>query len=166
MLVVALAWGKKIWKENKKIWCVCVVRISLVFQGGFSVIKDKKILGAVIIIRIVGEGAYLGGYDHQDITTINRDQYERNIITVVYSRNIISMRKYSNRVCKMIIFVINNILIFLGGFNMNKDKNIFVTIIIRNRSTIITRVEDIRSIVKGVGKVEGVVEGDVFFMGF
>ena len=71
------------------------------------------------------------------------------------------MGKYNSEVFKKIIFVINNILIFLGGFNMNKDKNIFVTSIIKNRSTIITREEEIRSSVKGVGKVF-----DVFIMWF
>ena len=43
---------------------MCVIRIKLVPQGGFSKIKDKKNIGTVIINRIVGEGAYLGGYDH------------------------------------------------------------------------------------------------------
>ena len=71
------------------------------------------------------------------------------------------MGKYNSEVFKEIIFVINNILIFLDGFNMNKGKNIFVTIIIKNRSIITTRVEEIRSIVKRVGKVL-----DVFIMGF
>ena len=71
------------------------------------------------------------------------------------------MGKYNSEVFKKIIFVINNILIFLDGFNMNKGKNIFVTIIIKNRSIITKRVEEVRSIVKRVGKVL-----DVFIMGF
>ncbi len=92
---------------------------------------------------------------------INRDHSEGNIIIIVYSRSIISMGKYNIEVFYMIAFVTDGILIFQGGYNMNKDKKFVVTVIIINMSTMITRVEEIRSIVKGVGKVL-----DVCIMGF
>ena len=49
------------------------------------------------------------------------------------------------------------LIVRIVGFNMSKDKDIFVTIIMENGSTIFIGMKERRSGVKGVGKMFAVV---------